>query len=169
MQTNPTAGQYASRRAPRADLPLWVTILRWVPFVGFSVASLWRAGRAPDGRRDPQFDWTVNSDALLRAMTKWPHITSMLLIFSLAVIAIGSSRLIWCSISTLIIGIGWEVSQLTVIGHNPRVADLLPDLIGIAAAYVIFALFSRLLGALKIRKRKEAVRGYGERSCSVNH
>lgn len=121
-----------------------LSAVRWVPFVVISIASLWAAARTTQGYRDPIFDWDISWPAIANALTKMPHIGSMLLIFLLGVLAFGVGRLWLAALLTFVVGIGWEVVQMPTIGNNPRLADLAPDLVGIAIGWVIVALAAML-------------------------
>lgn len=82
-------------------------------------------------------DFTVTSDAIANALTKMPHIASMAMLFVLAVLATGYSRIWLAAVLTFLVGVSWELVQTTVVGHNPRVVDIFPNLIGIALAWII--------------------------------
>jgi VanZ family protein len=56
----------------------------------------------------------------------------MAMLFVLAALATGGARLWLAAVLTFLVGVGWEIAQTTVIGHNPRVVDLFPNLVGIA-------------------------------------
>ena len=121
-----------------------LSAVRWVPFVVISIASLWAAARTTQGYRDPIFDWDISWPAIANALTKMPHIGSMLLIFLLAVLAVGVGRLWLAALLTFVVGIGWEVVQMPTIRNNPRLADLAPDLVGIGIGWVIVTLGAML-------------------------
>lgn len=112
-------------------------VLRVLPFTTLALASIWAANRAPDGRRPPQMDFTVTPEAIANALTKVPHIASMAMLFVLAVIATGYSRIWLAVVLTFLVGVSWELVQTTVIGHNPRIVDIFPNLVGIAVAWII--------------------------------
>lgn len=114
-----------------------LTVLRVLPFMALALASIWAANRAPDGRRPPQMDFTVTPEAIANALTKMPYIASMAMLFVLAVLATGYSRIWLAAMLTFLMGVSWELVQTTVIGHNPRVVDIFPNLVGIALAWVI--------------------------------
>lgn len=122
---------------------LW-SLARWVPFVGIGLASLWASARTTEGYRDPIFDWDIGWPAIANALTKMPHVASMLMLFLLAVLAVGPRRLWLAALLTLLIGIGWELVQMPTIGNNSRLADLAPDLVGIAIGWAIVALGATL-------------------------
>lgn len=113
------------------------SVLRMLPFTALALASIWAANRAPDGRRPPQMDFTVTLEAIANALTKVPHIASMAMLFVLAVLATGYSRAWLAAVLTFLVGVGWELVQTTVVGHNPRVVDIFPNLVGIAIAWSI--------------------------------
>lgn len=112
-------------------------VLRMLPFTALALASIWAANRAPDGRRPPQMDFTVTLEAIANALTKMPHIASMAMLFVLAVLATGYSRIWLAAVLTFLVGVSWELVQTTVVGHNPRVVDLFPNVVGIAIAWII--------------------------------
>jgi hypothetical protein len=131
-----------------------LVVARWVPFAVVSIASLWASARTTEGYRDPIFDWDISWPAIANALTKMPHISSMLMIFLLAALAVGAGRLWLAALLTLAVGIGWEVVQMPTIGNNPRLADLAPDLVGIGIGWMIVA-----SGAMLWRRLRPA--GYG--------
>lgn len=117
-----------------------LVVARWVPFIVVSIASLWASARTTEGYRDPIFDWDVSWPAIANALTKMPHIGSMLMIFLLGALAVGGNRLWLAALLTFVVGIGWEVVQMPTIGNNPRLADLAPNAVGIGIGWVIAAL-----------------------------
>ncbi|MBS4004217.1 MAG: VanZ family protein [Afipia sp.] len=82
-------------------------------------------------------DFTVTLEAIANALTKVPHIASMAMLFVLAVLATGYSRIWLAVVLTFLVGVSWELVQTTVIGHNPRVVDIFPNLVGIAVGWII--------------------------------
>ncbi|NLU76087.1 hypothetical protein HCC61_26145 [Streptomyces sp. HNM0575] len=108
------------------------TFVRGVPFVVLAVASVWAASRAPDGRQAPRMDWSLDGESVLLALTKWPHFLWMAVLFCLAVLAVSVNRLGRAAGLTLVVGLAWELAETTVIGHNPRIADLVPDVVSVA-------------------------------------
>ena len=128
-----------------------LSILRVLPFTALALASIWAANRAPDGRRPPQMDFTVTFEAIANALTKVPHIASMAMLFVLAVLATGYSRMWLAVVLTFLVGVSWELVQTTVIGHNPRVVDIFPNLVGIAVAWIIVAVSVFLWRATRSR------------------
>lgn len=126
-----------------------LAVARWLPFVAVSIASLWASARTTEGYRDPIFDWNISWPSIANALTKMPHISSMFMIFLLAALAIGAGRLWLAALLTLVVGIGWELVQMPTIGNNPRLADLAPDLVGIAMGWLVVALGAKLWRRLK--------------------
>lgn len=117
---------------------------RWIPFLAFGAASLWAAAQTNQGYRKPVFDWDLSREAIANALTKMPHIGSTAFIFALAVIAVGRDRLPFAAVLTFLVGVGWEVVQMPTIGNNPRLADLAPNMVGIAIGWTLFAAINRL-------------------------
>lgn len=126
-----------------------LSMARWAPFIVISIASLWASARTTEGYRDPIFDWDISGPAIANALTKMPHIGSMLMIFLLGALAVGVGRLWLAALLTFMVGIGWEVVQMPTIGNNPRLADLAPDLVGIGIGWVIVALGAMLWGRVR--------------------
>ncbi len=114
-----------------------IKILRMLPFTALALASIWAANRAPEGRRPPQMDFTVTAEAMANALTKVPHMTSMAMLFVAALLATGRDRKRLAAVLTFLVGVSWELVQTTVIGHHPRVVDLLPNLVGIAIGWMV--------------------------------
>lgn len=111
--------------------------LRAVPFVAFGAASIWWAARAPQGRKPFTIAFDFSLDALLLALTKWPHMASMAFLYLLALIATGLQRSVLAAALVFGVGVGWELAQLTVIGHNARIADLLPNAAALSACVLV--------------------------------
>ncbi|WP_123195417.1 VanZ family protein [Pannonibacter phragmitetus] len=128
-----------------------LSVLRVLPFTALALASIWAANRAPDGRRSPQMDFTVTLEAIANALTKVPHIASMAMLFVLAVLATGYSRVWLAAVLTFLVGVSWELVQTTVVGHNPRIVDIFPNLVGIAVAWIIVAVSVFLWRATRSR------------------
>lgn len=58
----------------------------------------------------------------------------MVVVFSVAVLAVGSARLRMAFVLTMVVGLAWELAQTTVAGHSARVADLAPNVVAGAAS-----------------------------------
>jgi VanZ family protein len=123
-------------------MKLAVRILRIVPFACLAVLSLWVAGRSPQGRKPFQFDWTISASEVARVVTKVPHLRATAVLFLLATLAVGSNRLPLAFGLTMLVGVGWELAETTVVGHHARLIDLAPDLIGTLTA-LVFVVFAR--------------------------
>lgn len=111
--------------------------LRAVPFLGFAAASIWWAARAPEGRKPFTIAFDFSLDALLLALTKWPHMASMAFLYLLALIATGLQRSVLAAALVFGVGVAWELAQSTVIGHNARAADLLPNAAALIACVLV--------------------------------
>jgi VanZ family protein len=135
-----------------------LSILRVLPFTALALASIWAANRAPDGRRPPQMDFAVTPEAIANALTKVPHIASMGMLFVLAVLATGYSRVWLAAMLTFLVGVGWELVQTTVIGHNPRIVDIFPNLVGIAVAWIIVSMSVFLWRSARSRLSRNSYR-----------
>lgn len=127
------------RLPERPATTAWSRIARIAPFAVVGSLSLIAAARAPQGRKPFQMDLTISIDDLARSMTKVPHLRSIAVLFLLAVVAFGAHRLARAFWSTTLLGIGWELAQTTVVGHNARLADLAPNL---TAALLCLALIA---------------------------
>lgn len=122
-----------------ASEPRGWTFVRAIPFVVLAAASVWAASRTPGGRRAPRMDWSLDGGAVLLALTKWPHLIWMAVLFCLAVVAVGVHRLGRATALTLLVGLAWELAETTVIGQHPRIVDLVPDVVGVAVAFGVVA------------------------------
>lgn len=109
-----------------------LTVLRVLPFTALALAGIWAANLPPDGRRPPQMEFTVTPEAIANALTKMPHIASIAMLFVLAVLATGHARIRLAAVLTFLVDVSWELVQTTVVGHNPPVVDIFPNLGGIA-------------------------------------
>ncbi|WP_199498876.1 hypothetical protein [Mesorhizobium denitrificans] len=108
-----------------------LTVLRVLPFAALALASIWAANRAPDGRRPPQIDFTVTLEAIANALTNTPHIASMAMLFALAVLATGYSRVWLAAVLTFLVGVSWELVQTTVIATIPVLLTSSPTLLAL--------------------------------------
>lgn len=95
-------------------------------------------------------DFTVTPEAIANALTKVPHIASMAMLFVLAVLVTGYSRVWLAAVLTFVVGVSWKLVQTTIVGHNPRVVDLFPNVVGIAIAWII-VFVSVFSGAVPVR------------------
>ena len=106
------------------------TWLRWLPFIAAALYSVGMSAEAPLGRHPFHVDWSLGADALALSLIKLPHIGTAVLVALLAVWATGRRRWLLALVLTVAVGAGWELAQSTVIGHEARLADLLPDTLG---------------------------------------
>src|SRR6266576_441851 len=136
-------------------MKLTVRILRILPFVCLVILSLWVAGRSPLGRKPFHIDWSISVSELAEVVTKAPHLISTAVFFLLATLAVGTNRLLLAFGLTMLVGIGWELAETTVVGHHARLIDLVPDLIGTLTGLVILVLARWIVR--RIRKRKTDV------------
>ncbi|MEP6911697.1 MAG: hypothetical protein ABI923_03020 [bacterium] len=133
-------------------MKLTLRILRILPFACLALLSLWVAGRSPLGRKPFQFDWTISGSELAQVVTKAPHLISTAVFFLLATLAVGSNRLLLAFGLTMLVGVGWELAETTVVGHHARLIDLVPDLIGTLTG-LVFVLLARWV-VQRIRHRE---------------
>lgn len=105
-------------------------LLRWLPFVAAAGFSLVMAAQAPDGRHPFDIDLNLGRDALAVSIVKAPHIGAGAALALLAVIATGREQWRMALVLTVLVGLGWELCQSTVIGRYARVSDLVPDALG---------------------------------------
>lgn len=136
-------------------MKLTVRILRIIPFACLVVLSLWVAGRSPLGRKPFQFDWSISGSELARVVTRVPHLRATAVLFLLATLAVGSNRLLLAFVLTMLVGVGWELAETTVVGHHARLIDLVPDLIGTLTA-LVFVVLARWV-VQRIRNRQAEV------------
>jgi hypothetical protein len=122
-------------RAPRTS----IRRIRAAPFVILAILSLWIAQRAPKGRKPFSADLSLDRADLMQSVTKVPHLVGGALFFFLAVVAFGTRRLGRALLATMLLGIGWEIGETTVIGHYARLTDLAPDLTGALLALALVA------------------------------
>ena len=132
-------------------MKLTVRILRIVPFACLAVLSLWVAGRSPLGRKPFHIDWSISVSELAQVVTKTPHLISTAVLFLLATLAVGN-RLLLAFGLTMLVGVGWELAETTVVGHHARLIDLVPDLIGTLSA-LVFVVLARWV-VQRIRSRE---------------
>lgn len=63
----------------------------------------------------------------------------MVVLFLLALLAVGMARAGLAAGLTVAAGVGWEVAETTVVGHHAALVDLLPDLVAVLAAWLVVA------------------------------
>ena len=136
-------------------MKLTVRILRILPFVCLAVLSLWVAGRSPLGRKPFEFDWSTSGTELAQVITKANHLISTAVFFLLATLAVGTNRLLLAFGLTMLVGVGWELAETTVVGHHARLIDLAPDLIGTLTGLILVVVARRVVH--RIRNRESEV------------
>lgn len=114
-----------------------LAVLRLVPFFVLGPLSVWAAARAPQGRKAFTLDLDLSIEALSRAMTKAPHLKYSAILCGLALLALGLRRWWQALLLTVLVALGWEIAQTTVIGHHARLADLAPGIVGASAAVAV--------------------------------
>ncbi len=119
----------AERRIDSPARSPW-SLLRWLPFWLGAFGSIAASALAPAGRRPFEINWSLMPDELLFSVTKGPHIGAAAIVALAAMVATGRHRWGLALAMSVLVGWGWEMAQTTVIGHNARLADLLPDTIG---------------------------------------
>jgi hypothetical protein len=127
-----------ARRSTAPRRSLLMRILRSAPFVIVAALSIFVAAQAPHGRKPFAIDFSISLPDLARSMTKVAHLRSIAVIFLLAVLAVGTQRLMLAFTLTMLVGVGWELAESTVVRHYARLADLAPNLVsGLASLAVI--------------------------------
>lgn len=124
------------RGEPRSAADKWP---RFAPFVVFGALSLWIAFRAPKGRHVFSVDFSLVPADIARSMTKLPHLVGTAVLVLLAILAFGPRRLWLAFLATMLLGVGWEIGESTVVGHYARLADLAPNIVGGLVAVAIVA------------------------------
>lgn len=125
-----------------AARPFWkralnLNVMRKLPFWMLAFASILIANHAPYGRRPVEFDWDISSASIEWSLYKPLHILGCALLMVLAVLAYRWKRWPVAALLTMTVGLSWEIAQTTVAGHNPRLADLAPDFIGVVLGWLI--------------------------------
>lgn len=132
------------KRASRArdPRPLWkqaldLNVMRKLPFWLLAALTMMIAYRAPYGRRPAEFDWDISWASIEWSLYKPLHIAVCALLMVLGVLAYRWKRWWLAALLTMLVGLGWEIAQTTVAGHNPRLADLVPDFLGVVLGWFI--------------------------------
>jgi Flp pilus assembly protein TadB len=71
------------------------------------------------------------------ALQKPLHVAACALLMVFGVMAYKWKRWWLAALLTMLVGLGWEIAQMTVEGHNPRLADLAPDFLGVVLGWLI--------------------------------
>lgn len=122
--------------------PLWrqtldLDVMRRLPFWLLAALTMIIAYRAPYGRRPAEFDFDMSLEAIEWSLYKPLHIAACALLMVLGVLAYKWKRWWLAAVLTMLIGLGWEIAQTTVVGHSPRLADLVPDFLGVVLGWFI--------------------------------
>jgi hypothetical protein len=134
--------------APRRSLLM--RVLGGAPFVIVAALSIFVAAQAPHGRKPFAIDFSISPPDLARSMTKVAHLRSIAVIFLLAVLAVGTQRLMLAFALTMMVGVGWELAESTVVHHYARLADLAPNLV---SGLVSLAVIAGIRWIFKTRSR----------------
>jgi hypothetical protein len=129
-------------KRPRDARPFWkqaldLNVMRKLPFWLLAALTMMVAYRAPYGRRPAQFDWDFSWEAIEWSLYKPLHIVMCAALMVLGVLAYKWRRWWLAAVLTMLVGFGWEIAQMTVAGHNPRLADLVPDFLGVVLGWLI--------------------------------
>lgn len=129
-------------KSARNGRPIWkqaldLNVMRKLPFWMLAFASILIANHAPYGRRPAEFDWDISWASIEWSLYKPLHILVCALLMVLGVLAYKWRHWWLAALLTMLVGLGWEIAQMTVAGHNPRLADLAPDFIGVVLGWLI--------------------------------
>lgn len=135
-----TKNKKAKRK--RDTRPLWrqaldLNIMRRLPFWMLALASILIATHAPYGRKPYEFNWDISWDSIVFSAIKPLHILGCAALMVLGVLAYKWKRWWLAAALTMTIGFTWELAQTTVVGHYARIADLVPDFIGVVLGWLI--------------------------------
>ena len=147
----------------RVDLPFTVAsrIARAAPFAAFAALSLFVAPRASRGRHPFQFDLGLSATDIARSAMKLPHLRGYAVLFLLAVVALGVNRLVSALLACTTLGIACELAQATVVGHNARLADLAPNLVGCLVALLLVVAVRALVSTQRRPRVAAGSSGHG--------
>lgn len=126
----------------RETRPYWkqaldINITRKLPFWMLAFATIMVANHAPYGRKPFDFNWSLSLETIEFSIYKPLHIIACALLMVLAVLAYKWKHWPFAAILTMTVGFSWELAQSTVIGHNARLADLIPDFLGVVLGWLI--------------------------------
>ena len=135
-------------------------LVRWLPFPALAFLSVWVAAAAPEGRKPFSLNLDISPSTLAHVAVKPIHFRATAVLCLLAILAVGHRRLLSAFALTLFVAFAWELAQATVVGHNARLADMLPNIIGAGGTTGIFAAASRLWWQPRLRDRQKT--GFSE-------
>ncbi len=127
------------RKAQRTYLQqaLDLDVMRKLPFWMLAFASILIAYRAPYGRKPFEFNLDMSWDSILFSAFKPLHILGCAALMVAGVLAYKWKRWWLAALLTMIVGLSWEIAQTTVSGHHARIADLVPDFLGVVLGWLI--------------------------------
>jgi VanZ family protein len=120
-------------------------MVRWFPFLLAALSSLAIASLAPDGRRPFEFDWQISLATLSFSLAKADHIAACAALSALALFAAGRARWGVAMCLALLVGLGWELAQGTIVGRGPRLSDMAPDALGAALGCLLAIAMGRTI------------------------
>ncbi len=135
MSRKPTSPKRAAR--PYWKQALDINVIRIMPFWMLAFASILMAFRAPYGRKPFEFNLDLSLEMIEFSAWKPLHIVACALLMVLGVLAYKWQRWWLAALLTMLVGLSWELAQTTVAGHNARLADLIPDFLGVALGWLI--------------------------------
>lgn len=143
-------GKAASRKRPPDPRPYWkqaldLDVMRKLPFWMLAFVTILIANRAPYGRKPAFFDFDLSWNSIVFSTLKPVHILGCAALMVLGVMAYKWKRWWLAAILTMLVGLSWEISQMTVAAHNARLADLIPDFLGVVLGFLIVEGFRHAL------------------------
>jgi hypothetical protein len=115
----------------------WRRIVRWLPFLLLATLALVTAYSPNSPRKPFRISLDVSPSALVEHIYKPVHYRATAALFWLAVLAVGSRRIVLALALTLLLCVGIELAQGTVAGHSTRLADIPSYMIGLAIGVVV--------------------------------
>ncbi|PYS68773.1 MAG: hypothetical protein DMF69_19130, partial [Acidobacteria bacterium] len=119
--------------------------LRVLPFLILSTISFWVAAGLSAPRKTFYLDLNLSPAALIDSLGKAEHWKASALVFALAWLAVGNSRLILALGLAMGVGLVWEFLEATAVGHTGRLSDLAPDLLSALCSLFFAFLLQRWL------------------------
>jgi len=120
-------------------------LIRVLPFLILSTISFWVAAGLSGPRKTFYLDLNLSPAAMIDSLGKAEHWKASALVFALAWLAVGNSRLILALGLTMGVGLVWEFLEATAVGHTGRLSDLAPDLLSALCSLFFAFLFQRWL------------------------
>lgn len=138
----PRMAKKRKTKRPRDPRPLWkqaldLNVMRRLPFWMLAFATILIANHAPYGRKSYDFNWDLSWETIEFSIWKPLHIVACALLMVLGVLAYKWKHWPVAAVLTMAVGFSWEIAQTTVAGHNARIADLIPDLMGVVLGWLI--------------------------------